>query len=293
VLGQQSRTAFLSCLGAEERSKLATDPGLDAWLERTLETARAAWPNVLLADEVFLAFLGARVSGGSLESLIIADAWLACACERGDPIALSAFEVTHLKRLGIALARSGSRPETVAEVQQRLRVQLLVRSDTRPPGISTYQARSDLNAWLRVVAMREAARVDKERQRDGEVPDQLMLVELAASDPELAYLKDLYRREVVMALGAALAELPARERQLLRHHVVEGMSIDEIGVLFEVHRATAARWLERARELLCEIFRTQLRHQLNIPPSELDDILALVRSRLGVSVRHLLQVTPK
>jgi DNA-directed RNA polymerase specialized sigma24 family protein len=41
-------------------------------------------------------------------------------------------------------------------------------------------------------------------------------------------------------MAAAMDAMPPLERAVLRYQVVDGLSIDEIGALYDVHRATAA-----------------------------------------------------
>jgi RNA polymerase sigma-70 factor (ECF subfamily) len=287
VVTSSAHEAFLAHATAATRARVSADPEFPAALRRALEQAHATWPDVALADEVFSGFLAERLEGTMLDALHVADAFLACACVRGVAAAQRAFDQVYLHRLALSLTRSRTRAETVEEVVQRLRVQLLV-GERGEPGLVSFQARSDLHTWLRVVAVREAARVEKPAQREVASTDEAMLGELSATDPELGYLKALYRHEVLAALTAALATLPVRERRLLRHSLVDGLSIDELGALFQVHRATAARWLEKARELMSEALRSTLEERLKIDPAELEEVLSLVRSRLDVSVRRLL-----
>ena len=51
------------------------------------------------------------------------------------------------------------------------------------------------------------------------------------------------RRANPEAFAKAIAGLDARERGLLRLHVVHGLSATAIAGVFGVHRATAKRWL--------------------------------------------------
>jgi RNA polymerase sigma-70 factor (ECF subfamily) len=60
------------------------------------------------------------------------------------------------------------------------------------------------------------------------------------------------------ALRNAIAELPQKERNLLRMHVQGRCSIDQIGRAYGVHRATAARWLEQAKARIVQAVRTRL-----------------------------------
>ena len=51
-------------------------------------------------------------------------------------------------------------------------------------------------------------------------------------------------------LAHALERLSPRERNVLRMHYGHALSIDAIGRVYGVHRATVARWLSTARESL-------------------------------------------
>ncbi|HEV8549598.1 MAG TPA: sigma factor-like helix-turn-helix DNA-binding protein, partial [Polyangiaceae bacterium] len=75
---------------------------------------------------------------------------------------------------------------------------------------------------------------------------------------EIVLLRTRYAETFQSALRDAVAGLRAHERNALRMHVCGGCSIDQIGRAYGVHRATAARWLERAREAISEGVRGAL-----------------------------------
>ena len=52
------------------------------------------------------------------------------------------------------------------------------------------------------------------------------------------------------ATEAAFAELTPRQRNLLRHATFHRLGIDELAIIYGVHRTTTARWLQRTRETL-------------------------------------------
>jgi RNA polymerase sigma-70 factor (ECF subfamily) len=106
--------------------------------------------------------------------------------------------------------------------------------------------------------------------------------------PEVALLKARYAGAFQRALDQALAELTVRERNLLRLHFVDGMSVDKLGVAYNVHRATAARWIRAARDGLMDRVRARLRAELRLPVSEIDSLVALVQSQLEVSLSQAL-----
>src|SRR5439155_27001611 len=86
----------------------------------------------------------------------------------------------------------------------------------------------------------------------------------ADPDPETALLRARYASAANEALREAFASLDARERNLLRQHFVDRLSIDDLGPLYGVHRATVARWLERAREALEARTRKLLMERLDV-----------------------------
>jgi len=109
----------------------------------------------------------------------------------------------------------------------------------------------------------------------------------AAIDPLLAALKSRYRDEFRDAFAETAAVLTDRERTLLRYRFLDGLSIDEIGVLYRVHRATVARWLAATRETLFEGTRTRLMSRLAVSDSEVDSVLRLIDSQLDASLEIL------
>ena len=108
---------------------------------------------------------------------------------------------------------------------------------------------------------------------------------------ELQFLKQHYRKPVESAMTAALAQLGDRERVLLRLHLVERMSIDRLGTIYGVNRATAARWLANARAAVLQATRAGVRRELRVSESERDSIISLVDSQLQVSVARHLQLS--
>jgi RNA polymerase sigma-70 factor (ECF subfamily) len=98
----------------------------------------------------------------------------------------------------------------------------------------------------------------------------------------------VYRSEFAVALREAIADLSVEDRTLLRQQIVDGMSIDSIGVAFGVHRATAARWLTRARAALVAATHRRLADRLKLPVEQIESVIRLVQSKLDASmIRYL------
>lgn len=263
-----------------------------AWAA-ALAAARAAWPDVRFDDAQLAAFFGPRLAGPDLAAALAtapaADLAIAAACHAQEPTAHAAFDAV-LTEVDAAGASTRSPRELVEEVKQVLRVQLLVARDDRPPGISGYKGKGPLRGWLRITATRELIRHQKKRAR--EAPAARSLEEVlgdGGGDPVLDQMKLEYRAEFATALREAIDALSAEDRTLLRQQIVDGLSIDAIGAAYGVHRATAARWANRARGALVTATRARLAARLAVSADEIDSVIRLVQSRLDASVVRYLR----
>lgn len=279
--------------GAEpEVNAAATDALATQW-----EAAREAWPAIEVAPERFARELGRRTAGhvegdvatAALEVLHGGDVYLAIACCDGDSAAITQLDELVGRELRHAASKLRATPDQTAEVHAELRRILLVDDADRAAALRDYAGRGDLRGYLRVSATRALIRAINRGRReiaidDGEVFDRM----LPLDDPELSILRAQYRETVDAALRAALSALDARSRALLRYQLIDGWSIDQVGKLYGVHRATAARWLADARTLLGNTIRSELASRLQIAASEVDSIVRLVQSRVDMSLDRLL-----
>jgi RNA polymerase sigma-70 factor (ECF subfamily) len=282
--------SFRDALPAEVRGTV--DDDLGGALAEALAAARAAWPTIAVPDAIFAAFLAVRVSDAAdlraaLRTLPAGDLYLACACAGGDPIAHAAFDGL-LTEVDAAAGPIRAPADTVDEVKQMLRAQLLLPREGRPPAIGGYAGRGSLRGWLRITATRELVRQIKKMLRD--VPlEQAILDQPGDKDPALERLKEQYRAEFSAALGLALADLEPRERTLFRMQLIDQLGIDEIGAVYNVHRATAARWLVKARGALVAATQRHLAARLRLDDDEVTSVIRMIQSRLDVSVERLLE----
>jgi RNA polymerase sigma-70 factor (ECF subfamily) len=70
--------------------------------------------------------------------------------------------------------------------------------------------------------------------------------------------------------------------------VVDGLSIDALGEIYGVHRATAARWIAKIREDLLARTREAFSARAKVGRAEFESLLRLARSQLDVSLRRVL-----
>jgi RNA polymerase sigma-70 factor, ECF subfamily len=285
---------FLEAAPAPLRAGLSSVPDLARRLFALVAEGRSVWPDVAVAPERLVGFVAARLDGEGdagdvLGGLRPADLYLACALTDGDRAALAAFDRHYMREVDIALARMRIGPPRANDVKQLVRQRLFV-GDGGPGKISEYAGRGDLRRWVRSVAVRTCLNDLRKGKNEVLADDDALIAQQAmpGDDPELAYMKRTYAREFHAAFTEALANLGAREQTLLRYHHVDGLNIDEIGAIYRVHRVTAFRWLEKAKEKLVEATLAVMRTRLNVSPRELDSVLRLIRSQVHLSlVRHL------
>jgi RNA polymerase sigma-70 factor (ECF subfamily) len=257
--------------------------------------ATRAWPNVTVAEDQFVRAIAERLAGDaparSLGAMQTDDLYLACGCAAGDPGALAGFEQRCSAAIARAIATTGASRSERADLGQVVRQRLLVApADGGAPRIASYSARGPLPAWARVVATREAARMlSRVRREVAAGDDDLASLIAGDDDPEIGYLKRLYRAEFKRAFHAAVEALDDRARLMLRQHALDGLGIDRLAALHGVHRATAARWIDAAREAVLAGTHRELVRRLQLSRSELASMIRLIHSQLDVSLARLLR----
>jgi RNA polymerase sigma-70 factor, ECF subfamily len=264
------------------------DQDLAETLEAMHRLGREAWPTVELSADDFARHL-ATLAGHSLTVAWLsgrpaADLYLACACTRRQPAALAAFDdhcLSHVKSFLTAM-----RPDAafVDECRQLLREKLFVGAT---PKIAEYTGRGTLIGWLRVVTVRTALNAKRRRT---ESLDGAPGVPRAGCEQAIRpdYLNDRYREAVKAAIEGSFAVLSSEQRNLLRLHFLDGLTLHQLATLFQVHRATVARWIAQIRERVVEGTRVHLQQQLALKTAELDSMMRLVDSRLELSMQQLL-----
>ena len=276
-------SAFSSRIPAELRATLHAE--LDDELRALIERARADAPGIALDPLAFVAYVAERVGfgpdGPQLRTLHAGDLWIAFGCVTGNPAASGAFHTRFLPDVRAALGRAFD-PGLAHDAELQLMTRMLLVADDGS-GLASYAGRGGLKAWLRAAAVRGA--IDLMRARRELPVDPTSFGDIGGDiDPLLASLKQHYRDEFRVAFGDAAKQLTDRERTLLRYRFFDGLTIDEIGALYRVHRATAARWLAAIRETLFETTRANLVAKLVVSEAELDSVLRLIDSQLDISI---------
>jgi len=255
------------------------------------ERARRELPGFELRDDVLIEALARHATPATIDTMIAncraAELALAAAAADGSEQAIGELERRFAPIIDETCRRYARGGHGVDDLRQILRTKLFVERT-----IAEYNGQGSFDAWLRVIATRCFIDLGRRKDRAREaLPGDELDDAILARDLVLDAIKAQYRGVVIAALRAASAELPPGDRHLLRQHFVAGLSIDQIGAVLGIHRATAARRLAKAREQLVVRVREHLTN--TIDERELAEIFDLVISNIEVSMLVILATPPQ
>jgi RNA polymerase sigma-70 factor, ECF subfamily len=285
-----ARRGFWAALGEVRRRELVAWPGWEVSLEAALAEGDAAWvPPAEFAREIAVRFdRDDEEARRWWEHLRAGDLRLACGCARGVAGALAELE----RQYGAEIARAARRFERADlpadDLVQRLREKLFTGPE---PLIASYTGQGFLQNWVRVTTTRTFIDCTRaEGAREPRAADDLAaLLPEPGGDPELLLLKREHAGHFKAAFAEAVGALAGEDRVLLKQHLLDRLSVDQLGALYRLHRATAARRVARARDALLEGTRAALARRLGLRAENLAGVLDLLASRLEVSMERLLR----
>jgi RNA polymerase sigma-70 factor (ECF subfamily) len=273
----------------------AQTTGIGLRLVELCNEARQAYPNLTIDDIDLVLSIAARAPATDLADYLrrcrSGDLAVAAAAAKGSESAIAELERAHRTTIDATCRRFAGPGQTADDLKQILRAKLFVAEPGKQPKIGDYAGQGFLDNWLRVTAVRVFLDLQKRKDRTREAPaeeDDVMALP-QPGDLALDVVKAEYRTAVTEAMHEAARLLEPGDRHLLRQHLVVGLSIDQLGPVLGIHRATAARRIARAKEQLVAETRRQLAAKLKLDERELDDVIGLVMSRLDVSIGKLLQ----
>lgn len=248
-------------------------------LTAALREARARWPSVPFDAEPFEQFVGARAAQ---QPTALADLALVEACCRGVPNALAALERELRNEVTLVVGRQGP----VDDLVQRLMTKLLVGAPRR---LSSFSGRGSLGGWLRAATVREHLNLQRGAMQGATISDDegLARAEAPSVPVDLQVLEARHAEVFKTAFRAALDALEPRERDLVRLHLLENVSLVELSSRWSVHRTTLARWLDIARHRIVEKTREHLTRTLQLSRQESDSLTGFLSERVDVSLTGL------
>ena len=97
------------------------------------------------------------------------------------------------------------------------------------------------------------------------------------------------RQPFAKVFAEALDALSARERNVLRLYLIDGVSAEVIGKMYRVHRATVARWITRARQTVQRETRRRLHAAVKLDGTSFESVVGLMWDGLDLSLATFLR----
>jgi RNA polymerase sigma-70 factor (ECF subfamily) len=287
------RRAFLEGAAPERRGEFAELVDLEARLQAELAKARKRYPGLSVGAGEFAAgsarWIGKTAARTALDAAAFSELYLMCGCVASESLAWAYFDADYFDRARAALRRMGRSADDIEEILQQVRHRLLLPEEGEPR-LARYVGKGDLGALVRVAATRIA--IDwarKTRRHLDESEDEILRLPACSEDPELAVLKQQCCGHFEAAFSAAVAGLQPRQRNLLRLHIVDGVPLHALARSYKVHKTTVVRWLVKARADLLEALGAELQQRLSLGGEELAEMVALIRSRVELSLHRMLK----
>lgn len=231
-----------------------------------------------------LKWVESRSRNGTI-AVIPADLCLVWAVLQGNAVALMEIDeiIEALSR------RAAGRAIEASELAQRVRTRLLVAPKNKEARLSTYDGRGKLKSWLWTATKLELLQATRGMgQAPTEDIQELTHLTAQGRTPESQARSTMDTRLVSLALRDALGVLEAKERTLLRMRFVDGVSTEELGRMFQVHRTTAQRWIESAQAKIMAAMRARLEEETRLGRSDVDSLIGEVAQSISLRLSQVL-----
>jgi len=285
-------------LAAVPHAADAESSALAQRLQDLYDEGQATWPKLALSPEALARHLGVANKGekdplAALGQIHGADFFLAASCVFAVPGADRAFAKQYLGQVGAYVGRIDARQAFIDEVTQELSKRLLMSEDGGAPKIAMYNGRGALGAFVRVTAQRVAKNLLRGKTMDRLETAKANQEPSKDLDPEVLLLKKRFSAEFEQAFEATLGQISREERNVLKLHYLSGLSIDDVGAACNVSRATAARWLSKARSRIVQLTYKSFADAAGPNSASPESMLALIKSELGATVARYFDSEPK
>lgn len=294
MTGTSLQRLFCDAMPRHRRQAVESLSGLDTILRELVRRAVQGAQGFAVSDEALVTHLARHLASfpdlaDALTRVRTADLYLALAAAQGNSAAVAMLKKTFEPDLAKTLHqhRADVREEIIQDLWTRVLTVAPGQSEAR---IAGYAGVGPLGAWLaatatrlalnRVTASRDETSLDEAVLNDSDPSLEALDLQLAR-----AQFRDRFRE----AFGAALAMLAPDERNLLRLHYLDGLSIDVLATMQAMHRSTVARRLARLRQALSEQTRTLLRTTFQISADTFESLAKFIDSKFEVSLNEALR----
>jgi RNA polymerase sigma-70 factor (ECF subfamily) len=219
------------------------------------------------------------------------DLYLAFACAQHSAQAWDRFTNSY-RRYIYNLAALVSPVKCLAyELAENILADLFLPDRSGRSRIASYDGRSSLATWLRVIICHRAANEQARKFNNmAQLDDQCEKAdEEAVRSIEMALRSSRYRSLIRGSLEHACGELTDRERSLLLLRYEKGLHLGQIGGLFGLHQATITRQLGRVQAKIRQSFESALIHKYKLGQAAIDECLSEIAENPAYSILALIK----
>jgi RNA polymerase sigma-70 factor (ECF subfamily) len=273
---------------------------LSALLERMTDAAASSWPAFVIDRAAFQARLLAgsgidprsatAAAARALYRLHASDLYLACACTLGSAPALAEFSAHYLSRVEHYLSRFRGTVIRAEDVRRELEDRLLFGRGGGRGRIGQYTGRGALERFVATAARNTARSLLRARGHEDAGAWEGAASRLTSPPYSTRNVfASRYGTAIAEALLGALATLDARQRTVLRLHLVQSMTLTRIAQTLCVHQSTISRRFHGAIRAVHAHVRRRLRDEHGVSDADLGSIIDELSEQLDLSLAQALR----
>ena len=220
------------------------------------------------------------------------DLYLAAACAQRHDQAWKRFYEIYRKCVKDLAASVSPSWDAARELAANILGDLFMPDRSGRPRIASYDGRSSLTSWLRVIVSNHA--INERVRKDNTGLDLAIISESAYASGseavESAVRANRYQKLVSSALKAACESLTDHERLVLLLRYDEELRVGRVARLLGVHACTVTRQLDRIQEKLRENVVSTLASKHLLNPAEIEECLTDLTENPSHSILAMIKV---
>ena len=219
------------------------------------------------------------------------DLYLAFACAQHSPAAWDRFTTNYRKYIHDLAAFASPVKSLASELAETILTDLFLPDRSGHSRIASYDGRSSLATWLRVVICHRAIN-ERKQKVNGMTQLNEDLFEKADDrallDLEMSLRTSRYQSLIKDSLEQACRMLTDRERLMLLLRYDNGLQLGHIGRILGLHQATITRQLERIQAKIREIVMSILTEKYRLGQAAVNECLAEIVENPSYSLLALI-----
>ncbi|MBV9217543.1 MAG: sigma-70 family RNA polymerase sigma factor [Acidobacteria bacterium] len=271
-------------------------------------TAASICPRVAAVCEKYLFSGGAKAEHAEIRAFIddirADDLCLIIACENGDEGAWEDLVANFDSTVKSAARKISSNAEDAEDLASSIWAELYgLRTDAdgnKKSKLAYYSGRGSLAGWLRAVVSQLAVDQFRKQSKFVQIEEDREFENLAneaagdngnlashTANPEELFSEGQAAADVSEALSAAIADLDAEDRLILKLYYFDDLKLKDIAATFGYHEATASRKLTRVQADIRKGVEKELRSRHGWTDGEVKRHLSDTAASLGMNLETM------